>query len=322
MMLLSLTAGLALLVAGGDILVRGAVAVARRLGLPPLFIGLTLVGLGTSMPELVTSLEAAMIGAPGIAVGNIVGSNTANILLILGVAAVIRPVATSPSAFGRDGGMMLLAALAAVAIAVFGHVDRLAGLALVAALAAYLVFTYRRESRGPEAEAMRRSADRPATGLARGLLMSAAGLALTIGGAALLVDGAVALARIAGISESVVGVTVVAFGTSLPELVATVAAAVRRQADVAFGNVIGSNIYNVFGILGATALVHPIPVPRDIAGFDVWVMLAATLLLLVFAVTRWRVSRWEGAVFLACYALYVGWLGVTASGAGVVAATA
>ncbi len=310
--LAQLVGGLVLLVAGGDGFVRGSVAVAKRLGLSPLLIGLTLVGFGTSTPELLTSVQAALAGSPAIAVGNVVGSNTANILLILGLAALIQPLRTSPAAFRRDGSMVLVAALACVGLALWGEIGRVAGLALIAGLLAYVLHTYRQERRSHDAAAVMHAAE---ADVARGprrlwlaVLLTAAGLGATLAGAQLLVEGAIATAAALGVSEAVIGLTVVAVGTSLPELVVSLTAAIRREADVAFGNIVGSNIYNVLGILGVTALVRPLAVPAEIAAFDVWVMLAATLALLAFAVTGWRVNRVEGGLLVAAYAGYVAWL--------------
>jgi len=309
LLLVQLGAGLLLLVAGGDGFVRGAVAIARRLGLSPLLIGLTLVGFGTSTPELLTSVQAALAGSPGIAIGNVVGSNTANILLILGLAALVQPLRTQPEAFKRDGSVVLLAALACLAVIMLGEIGRLAGLALLTALFAYIGYTYVQERRVHDASAAMHAAEaelepRPRR-LWLALLFTLGGLLATLLGAKLLVDGAIELAAAAGISETIIGLTVVAIGTSLPELTVSLVAAFRRQADVAFGNIVGSNIYNVFGILGVTALVTPIAVPPEIIALDIWVMLGATVLLLAFAVTGWRVNRLEGAVLLGAYALYM-----------------
>jgi len=309
LVLAQLGGGLLLLVAGGDGFVRGSVAIARRLGLSPLLIGLTLVGFGTSTPELLTSLQAALAGSPGIAVGNVVGSNTANILLILGLAALIQPLRTDPAAFKRDGSVVLFAALACLGVVMLGSIGRLSGVALLVALLAYVGYTYRQESRVHDASAAMHAAEgalepRPHR-MWLALLLAAGGLLATLLGAALLVDGAIAMAAVAGISETVVGLTIVAVGTSLPELTVSIVAALRRQADVAFGNIVGSNIYNVFGILGLTALVTPIAVPPQIIAFDIWVMLGATAVLLAFAVTGWRVNRQEGAVLVGAYGLYM-----------------
>jgi len=306
MTLVLIAAGLGLLVFGGEILVRGAVSLATRLGVSPLLVGLTVVGFGTSTPELVTSLDAAFSGAPGISVGNVVGSNIANILLILAVAALILPVAVSPKAFWRDAVALALASLAGTALVFTEELTRIAGVILLVGLAAYIVTAFRSERSGPAETA---TPDPVATtGILRPALLAVFGIAITIVGARLLVSGAIDLASGLGVSDTLIGLTIVAVGTSLPELVTAVIAALRRQGDIAFGNVIGSNIYNILGILGATALVHPIPVPAEIAAFDIWVMLAATLMLIVLAFTGWRISRREGMAMLVAYAAYTGWL--------------
>lgn len=313
MVYLQLAGGLLLLLAGGEALVRGGVDLARRAGVSPLMIGLTLIGFGTSTPELVTSLEAAFAGSPGIAVGNVIGSNSANILLILGLAALIHPLAASREMLCRDGGAMLLAALACVLLAAHGTLSRLSGGLLLALLFAYVAYTYSRERRVHDVPAAAHASEREAVTVEPApkrlwlpLAFALGGFALTIVGARLLVAGTIDLARTAGLSETLLGLTVVAVGTSLPELVISLVAALRRQADIALGNVIGSNIYNVLGILGVTALIHPIPVPPEILRLDVWVMLAATLGLLICAAMRGRIGRPEAALLLAGYVIYLG----------------
>ena len=307
--LLLIAVGLVGLLVGGELLVRGAVGVAARLGLPPMVIGLTLVGFGTSTPELLTSVQAALAGAPGIALGNVVGSNTANILLILGLAALLLPVAVTPGTFRRDGAALAIATVLCVAATMTGTIGRVWGALLVAGLVGFLVVTLRSSRGAPDAPAD----DLPGlrAPLATSVVLSVAGLAVTIVGAKLLVDGAVALARDFGVSEALIGVTIVAIGTSLPELATTLVAARRGQNDVAFGNVIGSNIFNVLGILGATALIAPLAVAPEIAARDVWVMAAATVALIAVAVSGWRITRGEGAALLLAYAAYVGWLAST-----------
>ncbi len=304
MVYIEIAAGLALLIVGGDLLVRGAVDIARHLGVSPLLIGVTLVGFGTSTPELVASIQAALVDAPGIMVGNVVGSNIANILLILGIAALLRPIDTPSGTFRRDGGMVLLSAIACAAIVIFGTIGRIAGAMLVASLVGYMLLSYRQDRAAPPAE------EAGGTGLTpvHAALFTLAGLVAVIFGARLLVFGAIDIARLAGVSETVVGLTIVAIGTSLPELVTSVVAALRRQPAVAFGNILGSNIYNVLGIMGVTALVQPVRVPPEIAVFDIWVMIGATMLLILFAVTSWRVTRAEGGALLAAYASYLGYL--------------
>jgi cation:H+ antiporter len=313
MTVLSLIGGLVLLMAGGEALVKGSVAVAVRLGVSPLLIGLTLVGFGTSTPELVASLQAALRGSPGIAIGNIVGSNIANTFLILGLSAAILPIATSRQAFRRDGTTLVLASLVFAAVVLLGEVTRLAGLVFLSLLAAYTIHTYRTERRTHDAGAVVHEAETaeveetPPRGLSLGpaAVLAAAGIAAVVFGADLLVGAAITVAAAADLSETVIGLTLVAVGTSLPELITSVMAAVRRHADVAFGNVIGSNIFNILGIAGVTATVSPIPVPAEIVRLDVWVMLGATLLLVLVTMTGWRISRSEGWAFLAVYGAYI-----------------
>jgi cation:H+ antiporter len=310
---LYILAGLALLVVGGEVLVRGAVGAARLIGISPLMIGLTLVGFGTSTPELVTSVVAALQESPGIAVGNVVGSNVANLLLILGATAVVFPLAVTPAAFRRDGLALAGSTLACLAAVLWGYMDRWLGLLFVALLVAYVVWAYRSERAAPDAEAEMHehvAEDAPGApgGLAALIVLALLGIAATVAGARLLVGGAIDLARDVGISETVIGLTIVAVGTSLPELVACIVAALRRHSDVALGNVIGSNIYNVLGILGITAAVHPIAIPAEIARLDIWVLVAANLLVFLFLRTGWTFHRWEGAVFVLLYGLYVGYL--------------
>lgn len=310
-------AGLVALVIGGDLLVRGAVSLALRLGVSSLVIGLTLVGFGTSVPELVTSLEAALSGAPGIAIGNVIGSNIANILLILGAAAVLYPIAVHQAAFRRDAGVLSAAALAAFFVAVAGEAGRLTGILFLAGLFSYLAWTFWQEGHAAsdasqvykgEADFIEPAQPSPVW-ISLGLAL--VGIGMTILGAKLLVSGAVTLAQALGVSDTLIGLTVVAVGTSLPELVTSVVAAYKRQPDVAFGNIVGSNIFNVLGILGVTAIVIPIPVPAEILAFDIWVMLGATALMVIFARTGWYITRREGFGLLALYAVYlavlIGW---------------
>ena len=306
MVYLTVALGLVLLVGGGDALVRGAVALAARLGVSPLMIGLTVVGFGTSTPELVTSLQAAFAGSPGVAVGNVVGSNTANILLILGVAALIAPIAAS--APRRDLIAVGAAALAGAAVVGLDAMGRPAGLALIAGLVLWLAVAWRQERGGePEVEI-------GAMGLWTALLLTVGGVALTMLGARFLVSGATELAAGWGVSEAAIGLTVVAVGTSLPELVASSVAAWRRQGALALGNVVGSNVYNVLGILGATALVRPIPAPAGIWP-DLLVMLGATAVLVAVAVRPAGIGRAAGLGLLAVYAGYVAWLMARGAGA-------
>jgi cation:H+ antiporter len=314
---LPLLGGLVLLVVGGDLLVRGAVQAAQRIGISPLVIGLTLVGFGTSMPELVTSVQAGLSGSPGIAFGNVVGSNIANILLIAGVSALICPIVVAPSALRRDAVIMFTVALAFALLAWLIPMGRIVGASFVVLLIGYIWFVIQQERSAPQHGALQDkslalaqadpgiAAPRKERNLAIPLLIALAGLILVVAGGSFLVGGAVALARGFGVSESVIGLTIVAVGTSMPELVTSVIAALKRQGDVAFGNVVGSNIYNILGIGGATALIAPSQVPAEIVGFDAPLMVAVSLLLLLFAATGLRIARREGVVLLGGYAAYI-----------------
>jgi cation:H+ antiporter len=317
---LPLSAGLALLIAGGEVLVRGAVQVADRLGVSPLVIGLTLVGFGTSTPELVTSVQAARVGSPGIAFGNIVGSNIANILLIVGTAAILCPILVTSAALRRDGIVMLVVAVVFAVLAAVIPMTRLVGAIFVAGLAIYVYMAFRHERRAStgnhgaiyEKSVALQSAD-PGTAPAAAptssalipLLVAFGGLALVVIGGYFLVEGAVALAQSYGISESVIGLTIVAVGTSMPEFVTSTVAALKRLGDVAFGNIVGSNIYNVLGIGGVTALIAPGAIPAEIVSFHNLVMIGVSVLLLAVAWTGLRIARLEGAILLAGYCGYV-----------------
>ena len=308
--LLLVAGGLVLLALGGELLVRGAVGMATRLGISPLLAGLTIVGFGTSAPELATSVQAALAGSPGIAIGNVVGSNIANILLILGVSAIILPLSVNPASFARDSIALGGSALLCTGAVLLGVIGPLIGCVLIICLVGYIWWAYKSESAVPCPEGARHeheAEDRPVpanTGpvVLGGMIL--AGLAAAIFGAGWLVDGAVVLAGAAGVSESVIGLTVVAIGTSLPELIACVVAVLRGHEDVALGNVVGSNIYNLCGILGITALIQPIAVPAEIAAFDIWVLLGVTALLMVQLRSGWRLSRLEGALLVALYIGY------------------
>ncbi|SFE70022.1 calcium/sodium antiporter [Roseivivax sediminis] len=317
---LPIIGGLVLLIAGGEFLVRGAVQVATGLGVSPLVIGLTLVGFGTSTPELVTSVQAAMSDAPGIAYGNIVGSNIANILLIAGIAAMISPMVVASAALKRDGAVMLVVAVVFGLAAFTMPLGRMVGVIFISALATYVYLAFRQEMSSSksdhgavydkslalqETDAALAPPATPRTSFLVSALIALAGLALVVIGGRFLVDGAVSLARGFGISETVIGLTIVAVGTSMPELVTSVVAGLRKQGDVAFGNIVGSNIYNILGIGGFTALIAPGAVPTEIVSFDNLVMIGVSLALVGFAWTGLRVARWEGAVLLGGYLIYV-----------------
>lgn len=305
-MIWQLLFGLVLMLAGGEGLVRGAIALAERLGVSPLVIGVTLIGFGTSAPELATCIDAALIGAPGLAVGNVVGSNVANVLLVLAAGALIYPIACEQRALRRDGPVLIASALICVAIVLSGHIGRWLGSALLVSLFVYLTLAALDDRRQLAKLGVKdENRSEPAYSVPVSLVLVLLGLGGVLLGADLLVKGAIDLASLLGVSDTVIGLTVVAIGTSLPELSTAVIASLKRQGELAFGNVVGSNIFNVLGILAATAVVKPIEIPDDVAGFDIWVMLAASVALLVFAITHKRISRIEGGVLLTGYVIYI-----------------
>lgn len=293
-------AGIVGLFFGGEFLVRGAVGIARRLSVPPMVIGLTVVGFGTSTPELLVSVQAALAGAPDLAIGNVVGSNIANILLILGLTAVIMPVPMRFADTRRDFAVMIAVTLVLWAILYGGMIWRWQGLLLFAALVVYVLVSIR-SGRAAGAE------DIPAAPKSLGLSLAEAlgGLVALIVGANLLVTSASEIARAFGVSEAVIGLTIVAVGTSLPELATSVMAALRRHSEIAVGNIIGSNIFNILGILGVAAIVTPIPADLRFARIDLPVALAAALAMLVLAARPGRVGRAGGAALLLAYAVYI-----------------
>jgi len=302
MTIVLLIAGLVLLLVGGEFLVRGAAGMARKWNVSPVLIGVTIVGMGTSAPELMVSIKAALAGSPGIAIGNVVGSNIANILLILGLTAVIAPL---PAPFRRlkfDLSAMLGATLILPVIFFDLEVSHLEGLLMLAGLAGFLYLSIRQsEAQEPDLA--------PPPALLISALFGLAGLAGVLLGASLLVDSASEIARYFGISEAVIGLTIVAIGTSLPEMATSIVAALRGQRDIAVGNAIGSNVFNILGILGATSVVKAIPVDVRFLTFDTWIALATALALAVLLWLFGALSRRVGFVFLASY---VGYLVVSA----------
>lgn len=308
---LYLTVGVALLSVGGEALIRGSLAAARRLDVSPLLIGLVVVGFGTSSPELVVSVDAAINERPDIAIGNVVGSNIGNILLILGICGLISPMAVKPLVLRRDAVTVVAASLLFVALVGGSSLGRPDALVFLVGLAAYLAWAYwtERFQAAPAAELHQAEANelsvvpKSIPWIAAAVIL---GFLLLIGGSRILLEGAVGIAGHFGVSEAVIGLTLVAVGTSLPELSISVIAAIRRHADVAVGNILGSNIFNLLGILGISAILQPLPVHARILQFDQWVMLGAALLLLLFLYTGRRLSRLEGGVLLVAYIAYVG----------------
>ena len=305
--LMWLLVGLALLTFGGEAVVRGALGAAKRLGVSPLLAGLAIVGFGTSAPELVVSVKASLGGQPEIALGNVIGSNIANILLILGIGALITPLVIHMHSFKRDGFALIVACLLFMGLASFGGLARWEGLVLVLALIGYLVWAYRTEredkAAGEEAEP---DVEMPRLPVPLILLYLVIGFAMLIYGADRFLFGAIGLAKAFGVSDAIIGLTVVAVGTSLPELAATIVAAVRRHTDVVVGNVLGSNIFNVLNILGVAAIIQPMPFGGRLMAVDQWIMLAVSVALLVFLWFGMSLNRWKGGVFLLAYIAYVG----------------
>ena len=303
-------AGFALLLFGGEAVVRGSVALAQRLGVSPLIVGLTIVGFGTSLPEMVVSVNAALVGSPGLAVGNVVGSNIANILLILGVAAIIAPIAVNPDAVRRDMIGMATVTLIYVVLGMTGQIVLWQGVLMLVALAAYIGFTVWHDNKTNDAVAELHRDEAAEMGVIPLRTVSIAGIIVTglfavVVGAEWLVTGATSLATAFGVPDEVIGLTIVAFGTSLPELATSIVATYRGHADVCVGNVLGSNIFNLFGITGVTALFAPLPFSASITGFDLWVLVAATVLLIPFMVTGLKISRLTGAILVTFYIVYI-----------------
>ena len=315
--------GLVLLTGGGESLVRGATAIARLAGLTPAVIGLTVVAMGTSLPELVVSVIAAIRDQPDIAVGNIVGSNIFNIAVVLGVTAVILPLPVRGSVVRLEWPVMFVVSLLALVVARDGLLDRAEGAFFVVVFVVFTAWVVRLARREVTAQEQRELAEEveqrtlhPRRG--RELLVATVavllGVGLLVGGGHALVEGASALARLAGMSERVIGLTIVAAGTSAPELATSLVAAWRKQTDVAVANVVGSNIFNILGILGLTALVHPTPVSAAVLASDMWGMLGTALVLFPLMRTGMRIGRVEGGILVGIYTVYVAMLLGAAAG--------
>lgn len=299
--------GLVLLVLAGDALVRGSVNLSLRLGIPPLIVGLTVVAFGTSAPELYVSVKAIVDGLPGIALGNVVGSNIANVLLVLGIPAIISTIHSSTLGVSRGFITMLAATALFIGLCFLGPITwwhaaiLLLGLALMIADNIHSARQHRNAAKDEEEELEGADPSAPWWKIIGFLVLGLIGLPL---GAGFLVDGASNIARLYGISETVIGLTLVAVGTSLPELATSVIAAFKKQADVAMGNVIGSNVFNLLGIIGVAGFVGPIPVPASMLTSDLWMMAATSLILIPFILMRFNITRIVGVVFVAIYAAY------------------
>ncbi len=313
MVYLGLLAGFVILLVSGDLLVRGAVALAVKLGIPAIIIGLTVVAFGTSAPELVVSIRAATTGATGIAIGNIVGSNIANVLLVLGLPALIKPTCCNHPFVGRNTCYVVGATVLFVLLCFLGPLQMWHGAILFGLIIAFLLESARRSKGGPRPDGGAKESDVDDLDGVSGLPHTSSMIAVFIVagliglpfGAQLIVDNAIGIAMAFGISPAAVGLTIVALGTSLPELATTMSAALRGHSAIAIGNVLGSNLFNILAIMGLTAIVTPVPVPEVVLRYDVWIMLAATLAIVPFVIRRSSITRVPATGFLIAYCAYI-----------------
>jgi len=300
--------GLTMLLAGGEGILRGSLSIATRFRLSGFFVGVVIIGFGTSLPELLVSVAAALKGAPELALGNVVGSNIANILLILGLTVLVAPVPCGEKGVRRDALAVVVVSLLLVGFTFGEAAGLLTGLVMLTVLAGYMTYSYLEErQRGEMPDLVGEAAlEHPASGDMRvALLYCVAGLFLLVTGADFLVDGATALAEGWGVPQAIIGLTLVAVGTSLPELAASLVAAFRRQGGIVIGNILGSNLFNILGVLGVTVLITPLPFVGRIAETDVWIMLLVAVALWLTIWVRQKIGRLVGLVFLVSYILYV-----------------
>ncbi|MGI2065865.1 calcium/sodium antiporter [Shewanella sp. MF08487] len=300
---LSILGGFIILTLGAEALVRGASSIALRLGITPLIIGLTIVAFGTSAPELAVSVKSALAGNSGIALGNVIGSNIANIGLILAITALIRPIQVQSQVVKRDIPLMILASMLFWGLLLDGELSLIDGVVLLSLLIGYLAFSYVSSKNSNEEEEIEAGPNNPLLSA----LFIVVGISMLVGGGILFVNGAVDLAKTFGVSEVIIGLTIVAIGTSMPELVTSVIAALKGQSDIAIGNIVGSNLFNILGILGITAIVQPVS-SLGFQSVDFIVMLAFAVIILPFAWTGLRIGRREGSVLLLGYLGYMGYL--------------
>ena len=310
---LYLLIGLSMLVGGGTLLVNGSTAVAYKLNVSKIIISIVIVGFGTSTPELVTTLKASILNSPGIAIGNVVGSNIANILLVLGIAASILPINQLRKTYRRDSLMLIISLLLVAVAAWFGHVNLPIGIIFITSLIIFIVYSYKEDRKtfsavkdttnSVETETVETGTYNKNIFIYIGIAV--AGIGLTLFGADMLVKSAIELARNFNISETLIGLTVVAVGTSLPELAAAVIATIKKESDIVLGNIIGSNIYNVLFILGVSGIIDPVTFPESIVMFDLPVMGAVSFILIFFIWFGKVMNRFVGITFLILYVVYV-----------------
>lgn len=309
---LILSVGLVILIVAGDIMVRGAAALARHWGVPALIVGLTIVAFGTSAPEMVVGVQAALIGQGDLAAGNVVGSNIANVLLALGLPALILAIPTNMSGVARNSFIAVFAATLFVLLAfIQSPLMKWQGAILFGGIIAYLIFMFSLAKAGaddPILEEMTEideGEDGLPTNTIKSLIYVVLGIAGLILGGKLIVDNAVVIAEGFGVSETIIGLTIVAVGTSLPEIATVVVATYRGHPEVAIGNVLGSNVFNVFAVMGASALAGPIMIDSSLKIFDFWVMLVSSFVLLLFVLRRQPIGRKTGLAFTVAYVLYI-----------------
>ncbi len=304
--LLWLLIGLLLLTLGGDVLVSGASNLARRFGVSPLVVGLTIVALGTSAPEMAVGIFASLGGQGDVAVGNVVGSNISNICLALGLAALIRPLKVQMRLIRFEVPLLIALSSGLFIFGTIGEISRWSGVFLFTGLLAYILLLYRwSKGERPEVEAEYNEGEAKQNGLLINFGKLILGFTCLVGGADFLVDGGVGLARIAGISELIIGLTVIAIGTSLPEIATSLLAVWRNKDDIAIGNVLGSNIFNLLGVLGTSSIAKPLPMRSDLLVRDLPLMLGLSLLLFPLLRTGFVLRRWEGLLLLGIYAGYI-----------------
>lgn len=296
---LLLIGGLAVLIGGGEVLVRGAVGIAAKFKLSPLVIGMTIVSFGTSAPELIVSLKAALNGFPEIAIGNVVGSNIANIALVLGLTAIVLPIPVAVATLKRDWPIMMFISLLFFVFILNGMLDNWEGFIFVGLLLGYIIYQLKSSKKSDEekTEVIKQH-------IFASILFITVGVIGLAFGADWLVQGAVTIAKNFGVSEHVISVTIVAFGTSVPELVTSLVAAVKKQMDISVGNLIGSNIFNILAVLGITAIFKEIPISETVISNDIFWVLGTSFILLPLML-NYKISRWKGALLFLSYLLYV-----------------
>ncbi len=297
--------GFLLLVKGGDYLVEGAVAIAQRAKLSKMVIGMTVVGFGTSMPELLVSAQSALVGNSGIAIGNVVGSNIANIALILGVSSMIVPIASSRVTLRIDHPFMMLSAVLFVAIAMTGSIERWAGAVMVLMLVGFVWYQVVKSRKAETLQTSQTPETPPTMALWKALLIVVISFAAMVFGSDKLVEGASDIAKQLGVSDRIIGLTIVAVGTSLPELFASVMASIKGESDMAIGNIIGSVTFNILSVIGISAIICPIQESNVGFGFDYLTMLVMGIMLWVFLRTHRKLVRWEGLVLTLSYVAYL-----------------